>query len=67
MGESPARYRRERQLDIAADWLLRTNLPVQEVALRAGFASGRQLTKMFRHFRGRSPLEFRRKKRAAGK
>lgn len=67
MGVSPARYRRERQLDVAADWLLRTNLPVQEVALRSGFASGRQLTKMFRHFRGRSPLEFRRRKRAAGK
>jgi len=61
MGVSPARYRRERQLDLAADWLKRTDLPVQEIAFRTGFVSGRQLTKMFGYFFGKSPVEYRNK------
>jgi AraC-like DNA-binding protein len=64
-GLSPAAYRRGHQLQLAADWLLRSELSVQDIAARCGFANGRQLTKMFGRARGIPPLAYRARARRA--
>jgi AraC-like DNA-binding protein len=65
MGLGPAAYRRRRQLQYAADWLLRSELSVGDIAARCGFVDGRQLTKRFRHHFGLPPLEYRQRERRA--
>lgn len=58
-GTTPAKMRRDRQLEIATEWLIRSNLTIEEVALRSGYQSGRQLSKAFRLHKGHTPLELR--------
>lgn len=61
-GTGPAAYLRELRIARAAALLKRTDMPVSEIAGSCGFASARQFSKTFRHFRGISPGEHRQEK-----
>jgi AraC family transcriptional regulator len=59
-GRSPHRYVVERRVERARDLLVNTDLPLSEVALRAGFADQSHLAKQTRRFLGITPKELRR-------
>lgn len=59
MGIPPAAYLLRRRVSYAAGLLLETELPVTEVALRAGFHSPSYFGRRFREQMGCSPREFR--------
>ena len=65
-GRTPGEFLRERRLEVAADLLRTTDLPIVEVALRSGFADQSHLTRAFRGERGVPPAAFRRGARKAG-
>lgn len=58
MGMTPAKYIMARRLDLARR-LLRSDLPIQEVALASGFASQSHFCDAFKREVGRTPSEYR--------
>jgi len=59
MGMSPTNYIAERRIDRAKKLLEDTELPISEIALRAGFSSQSHFTSSFRRFAGATPKAFR--------
>jgi len=65
-GRTPGQYLRERRLEAAAVLLRTTDLPIVDVALRAGFADQSHFTRAFRGRLGVAPGAFRREVKKAG-
>jgi len=59
MGMSPTNYIAERRIDRAKKLLQETELPISEIALRAGFSSQSHFTTSFRRVAGATPKAFR--------
>lgn len=66
IGLTPAEFVRRERVARAAGLLQQTNLPVQEIARRTGFASHAHFTQVFRKSMGASPADFRRARRLKG-
>jgi AraC-like DNA-binding protein len=62
VGIPPMRYLARYRLDRARDLLLSTDLPLGEVARRAGFSEAPYLIRVFREAEGMTPGEYRRTK-----
>lgn len=62
--ESPHAFVVRRRLELAARYLLETDAPVSDIALRCGFADQAHLCRLFRRARGISPASWRRACRA---
>ncbi len=58
-GETLHRYIQNRRLDRAAERLLRTQQPIIEIALEAGYGSQQAFTQAFRAVYGRTPQGYR--------
>ena len=58
---SPGEYLRQRRADRAAELIMRTRMPLAEIAGRAGFADQSHLTKAMRRYFGVTPAELRRR------
>jgi AraC family transcriptional regulator len=65
-GQSPYRWLIERRVDRAKTYLLHSNLPLADIALRCGFTDQSALNKSFRRLLNQSPGEWRRSNKAAG-
>lgn len=65
-GRTPAEYLRGRRLEVAAELLRSTSLPIVEVALRTGFADQSHFTRAFGRGFGVAPAAYRRGAREAG-
>ena len=61
-GVTPGEFVRERRLAAAAELLGATDLPIVEIALRAGFADQSHFTRAFRRAHATSPAAFRRQR-----
>jgi AraC family transcriptional regulator len=59
-GETPKQWVMQRRLARAREWLADTDLPLAEIALRAGFSSQSHLCWLFKREIGRTPNSFRR-------
>jgi AraC family transcriptional regulator len=59
MGYSPTNYIAERRVDRARKLLEETDLPIAEIALRAGFSNQSHFTTSFRKIAGVTPRAFR--------
>jgi AraC family transcriptional regulator len=59
MGITPTNYIAERRIERARRLLLETELPIAEVALRAGYSSQSHFTTSFRRLAGATPRSFR--------
>jgi len=59
MGMSPTNYIAERRIESAKKLLQETELPISEIALRAGFSSQSHFTTSFRRVAGATPKAFR--------
>lgn len=59
---SPGEYLRRCRIDRARELLARTELPLAELALEAGFSDQSRLTTAFRRATGMTPREFRRRR-----
>ncbi len=64
MGSSPRRYVLRHRLEVAKDLLARTDLPLSEVAARAGFYDASDFGKHFREQEGMTPRKYRIKLRS---
>lgn len=62
-GCSPGEYLRRLRVEFACHELARTDAPLTEIALAAGFSDQSHLTKTFRHFHGMTPGQYRRNMR----
>lgn len=60
VGDTPAAYLRRLRVREAEGLLLQTDLPLREIALRAGFYSERHLLRAFHRVHRRSPSQYRR-------
>ncbi|HVR38424.1 MAG TPA: AraC family transcriptional regulator [Thermoanaerobaculia bacterium] len=60
IGVSPGAYIRERRVRFAARQLRKTDLPIRDIALAAGFCDQAHLTRSFKALRGMTPAEYRR-------
>lgn len=58
-GHAPAQYFLRLKMERAKDYLLSTSLSCKEIAFRLGFDSASHFNKMFRHYQGTTPMEFR--------
>jgi AraC family transcriptional regulator len=58
-GVAPGEYLRRLRLDIAANQLGETSLPIADIAAATGFADQAHLARLFRRHKGMSPSEFR--------
>ena len=58
-GFAPAQYFLRLKMERAKDYLLSTNLSCKEISYRLGFDSASYFNKMFRHYEGITPKEFR--------
>ena len=58
--ESPHAFVVRRRLELAARYLLETDAPISDIALRCGFADQAHLCRLFRRARGISPASWRR-------
>lgn len=67
VGMPPAAYVRHLRLDKARALLQDTNLPVAQIATQCGFKNAAQFSRTFRHAFESSPLQYRKKQRAASK
>ncbi len=61
MGMTPTNYIAERRIERAKGLMEETDLPISEVALRAGFASQSHFTTSFRRLVGVTPRSFRKR------
>lgn len=59
MGMTFSEYVTRRRLQRAKEMLLRTKLPVSEIAERVGYQSAKHFAKMFRQYEGSSPGDYR--------
>jgi AraC-like DNA-binding protein len=66
-GVSPYRYIMLNRIRAAAEYLLRTDLPVGDVAIAFGFAPGKAFARMFSAIVGEAPRQFRHRHRPAAK
>jgi AraC family transcriptional regulator len=65
LGEPPHRYVMKRRIEKAKDLLVRTSLPVNDIALATGFRSASQFNRAFKEFVGITPSTCRRNSLAA--
>jgi AraC-like DNA-binding protein len=65
-GETPRSYPTRRRTERACELLRSANLTVTEICMVVGFASLGSFSSRFRMVIGRSPVEYRRRTRAAG-
>jgi AraC family transcriptional regulator len=63
-GESPHAFVRRRRLEFAAQYMLQTEAPLIDIALRCGFSDQAHFSKQFRHASGLTPSAWRRVTRA---
>ena len=59
-GESPHSFIMRRRVELAARYMLTTDAPLSEIALRCGFADQAHLCNHFRHSVGQTPAAWRR-------
>ncbi len=59
MNTSPIQYLGEVRMNQAAEWLLRTDATLQEIAQRVGYPDGHSLSRSFKRYKGMSPARFR--------
>ena len=64
LGISPTHYHLHLQIQRACTLLLRPELSITEISYRCGFSDSNYFSRQFRHMKGRTPREYRR--RAAG-
>jgi AraC family transcriptional regulator len=62
-GESPHAFVLRRRLEFAAQYMLQTDVPLCDIALRCGFSDQAHLSKQFRQANGLNPAAWRRKAR----
>ena len=62
-GQTPHRWLVQRRLERAKDLLLRSTLPLAEIALACGFSEQSHFTRTFSRLVGTSPGEWRRQRR----
>ncbi|MEX0322815.1 MAG: helix-turn-helix domain-containing protein [Puniceicoccaceae bacterium] len=60
-GISPLQYSMRQRVIIAAEYLLRTNLTIAEIAVQVGFYDQTTLTRHFRKHKGTTPLKYRKR------
>jgi AraC-like DNA-binding protein len=63
---SPKNWLREHRLARVREWLTSTDLPIAELALRAGFSEQSALTRAMRKASGLTPAAYRRQSRENG-
>ncbi|MBC8079611.1 MAG: AraC family transcriptional regulator, partial [Gorillibacterium sp.] len=56
---TPLEYMRRRRIELAASLIRNTEVSIQEIALQTGFDSSSYFGKIFRHYLGISPREYR--------
>ncbi len=66
MGLSPSRYLTRLRMEAARTLLFQTELSVEEIALRLGYANGFVLSKKFREYFGKSPTKYRKEINGSG-
>ena len=59
-GETPARYRTQKRIAVAADLLLHTSMSIKQIAANLNFCSEFHFSQKFKQIKGVSPREFRR-------
>ena len=59
IGIPPAEYIARRKVEIATEWLLKSNLSVTEIAFRLGFSTSQYFSTVYRRFTGKSPSQVR--------
>jgi AraC-like DNA-binding protein len=64
-GTSPHDYISRRRIDLAKQLMLRTDMPLTEIALDCGFADQSHLCRVFRRLTGQTPAAWRRNGRIA--
>lgn len=64
-GMGPAAWLRKRRLEAARRWLVSTDLPLHEIALRCGFFSEQHFSRAFRRVENMTPQAWRRQKNAS--
>jgi AraC family transcriptional regulator len=62
-GETPHAFVLRRRLQFAAQYMLQTDVPLCDIALRCGFADQAHFSKQFRRAKGLTPSAWRRKAR----
>jgi AraC-like DNA-binding protein len=62
-GTTPHAWLLERRIARACDWLVRTDLPIADLALLAGFSEQSALTRAMRNATGLTPAAYRRQHR----
>jgi AraC family transcriptional regulator len=65
-GESPHAFVIRRRLEFAAQYMLQSDAPLSDIALRCGFADQAHLSKLFRQSSGLTPSAWRRSNRTQG-
>jgi AraC family transcriptional regulator len=60
LGESPHAFLVRRRVELAAQYMLTTNAPLSDIALRCGFTDQAHLSKHFRQAAGETPAAWRR-------
>lgn len=65
-GKSPHAFVIRRRVELAAQYMLQTEAPLSDIALRCGFADQPSLCKHFRQIIGRTPAAWRRAHRGEG-
>ncbi len=63
LGTSPIAWLAERRLDSVRRWLSTTDLPIAEIAQRAGFSDQSALTRSVRKATGLTPADYRRQRK----
>jgi AraC-like DNA-binding protein len=63
-GESPHSFVVRRRVELAAQYMLTTDAPLSDIALRCGFTDHAHLCKHFRQATGRTPAAWRRAQRS---
>jgi AraC family transcriptional regulator len=65
-GESPHAFVIRRRVELAARYMLQTDAPLSDIALRCGFTDQAHLCKQFRQSTGQTPAAWRRVRRSEG-
>jgi AraC family 4-hydroxyphenylacetate 3-monooxygenase operon regulatory protein len=62
-GETPAKYLMRLRLEVAAELLRTTDLPIQEIIAQTGFASASYFIQVFSRYYRHTPAQYRKKKK----